>query len=123
MAPILKKLCLKDTGPLEEEAAIQVKTEALKSLKERLLTRAEIIQRRLEDEQKKLEAAYQRLKRKGDTFGQNDHQQYEQEVQQANFRMDILTERASQHYRNSLEKFHEMDQKLQSDPRLAALRK
>jgi hypothetical protein len=43
LGPILKKLCLPSTGLLEEEAAIQVKTEALKSLKERLLTRAEII--------------------------------------------------------------------------------
>lgn len=36
--------------------------------------------------------------------------------------MDILTERASQHYRNSLEKFHDMDKKLQEDWRLKALR-
>ena len=35
---------------LEEEAAIQVKNEALRSLKERLLTRATIIQRRLDGE-------------------------------------------------------------------------
>ena len=42
LAPILKKLNLQDT-PLEEEAAIAVKNEALRSLKERLLTRAEII--------------------------------------------------------------------------------
>jgi hypothetical protein len=35
-----------------------VQNEALRSLKERLLTRAEIIQRRLEDERKKLEQAH-----------------------------------------------------------------
>jgi len=35
-----------------------VKNEALRSLKDRLLTRAEIIQRRLDEEQKKLEDAY-----------------------------------------------------------------
>jgi len=67
--PIIKKLQLQPNCELSEEAAIQVKTEALKSLKERLLTRAEIIQRRLEEEQKNLESAYQKLKRKGDTFG------------------------------------------------------
>jgi len=44
LAPILKKLGLpNDRNPLEEEAAIAVKNEALRSLKERLLTRAEII--------------------------------------------------------------------------------
>ena len=44
LLPILKKLALEDVGPLDEEAAIMVKNEALKNLKERLLTRAEIIQ-------------------------------------------------------------------------------
>jgi NADH:ubiquinone oxidoreductase subunit E len=42
LLPILKKLQLEDKE-LDEEAAIHVKNEALKNLKERLLTRAEII--------------------------------------------------------------------------------
>ena len=58
LAPILKKLSLDPKTPLDEEAAIHVKNEALKNLKERLLTRAEIIQRRLNTEQQKLEAAF-----------------------------------------------------------------
>jgi hypothetical protein len=40
-----------------------------------------------------------------------------------NFRIDILTERASQHYRTSLKKFEQLDDKLMADPRLKALRK
>ena len=51
LLPILKKLSLENKGELDEEAAIHVKNEALKNLKERLLTRAEIIQRRLAQEQ------------------------------------------------------------------------
>ena len=51
LLPILKKLSLENKGELDEEAAIHVKNEALKNLKERLLTRAEIIQRRLALEQ------------------------------------------------------------------------
>ena len=47
----------------------------------------------------------QKLKRKGDQFSAPDQDNYEKEVANANFRMDILTERASQHYKNSLEKF------------------
>ena len=43
LLPILKKLSLEDKGELDEEAAIHVKNEALKNLKDRLLTRAEII--------------------------------------------------------------------------------
>ena len=59
LMPILKKCGYNDTGvPLEEEAAIQVKNEALRSLKERLLTRATIIQNRLDQEQQNLETAY-----------------------------------------------------------------
>lgn len=50
LLPILRKLNLEDKGDLDEEAAIHVKNEALKSLKERLLTRAEIIQKRLVEE-------------------------------------------------------------------------
>ena len=58
LLPILKKLSLENKGDLDEEAAIHVKNEALKNLKERLLTRAEIIQRRLAQEQHKLEQAF-----------------------------------------------------------------
>ena len=57
LAPILKKLGFSGKD-LNEEAALMVKNEALRNLKERLLTRAEIIQRRLEEEQKLLESAY-----------------------------------------------------------------
>ena len=55
LLPILKKCGFAANQNLEEEAAIQVKNEALRSLKERLLTRATIIQRRLDQEQKNLE--------------------------------------------------------------------
>lgn len=122
LLPILKKLSLENTE-LDEEAAINVKNEALRNLKERLLTRAEIIQRRLEDEQKNLEAAYANLKRKGENITTEDEQRYEKEVSKANFRIEILTERASQHYRNSLKKFEELDAKLMDDPRLKVLKK
>ena len=63
----------------------------------------------------------QKLKRKGDQFTAPDQEDYEKEVANANFKMDILTERASQHYKNSLEKFKELDKQLMEDPRLAAL--
>lgn len=55
----------------------------------------------------------------GDKKGEED---YEKQVADANFRMEILTERASQHYKTSLEKFKELDDKLQKDNRLACLR-
>lgn len=59
LAPILKKLGIQNpTEVLDEDIAMQVKNEALRNLKERLLTRADIIQRRLDEEQRNLENAY-----------------------------------------------------------------
>lgn len=52
---------------------------------------------------------------------QEDETKYDTEIHKANFRIDILTERASQHYRTSLRKFEELDDKLMSDPRLQVL--
>lgn len=121
LLPILKKLALEDMGNLDEEAAIMVKNEALKNLKERLLTRAEIIQKRLQEEQEKLEAAFANLRRKGEAMTQEDEQKYDNEIHKANFRIDILTERASQHYRTSLRKFEQLDDTLMNDPRLKVL--
>jgi hypothetical protein len=62
---------------LDEEAAIHVKNEALKNLKERLLTRAEIIQRRLNQEQMNLEIAFNNLKHKGDGLSADEEQKYD----------------------------------------------
>lgn len=67
----------------------------MKKLKERLLTRAEIIQRRLEAETKALEQAFVNLKKKGDSATEQDQIEYEQAVAQANFKIEILTERAA----------------------------
>lgn len=121
LLPILKKLALEDVGQLDEEAAIMVKNEALKNLKERLLTRAEIIQSRLQEEQEKLERAFMNLKKKGEQMTQEDEQRYDNDIHKANFRIDILTERASQHYRTSLRKFEQLDDTLMADPRLKVL--
>lgn len=50
-----------------------------------------------------------------------DEQKYDNEIHKANFRIDILTERASQHYRTSLRKFEQLDDTLNADPRLKVL--
>merc|ERR1712086_189263 len=87
LLPILKKLSLEDKGELDEEAAIHVKNEALKNLKDRLLTRAEIIQRRLQEEQKHLESAFAQLKRKGESVEDKDTQEYDKKMDQINFKI------------------------------------
>lgn len=62
------------------------------------------------------------LRRKGDNINSQDEQLYEKAVSKANFRMDILTERAQQHYKNSLDKFTQLDKQLMEEPMLAALK-
>lgn len=120
--PVLEKLMYTQVEDLTHEQAMEVKNEALKRLKERLLTRAEIIQRRLEDETNKLQKAFQELKKKGDNTTDEDELAYEKQVTEANFKIEILTERASHHYQNSLQKFNDLDKKLLKDDRLKALR-
>ena len=120
--PVLERLMYTQVGELNQEQAMEVKNEALKRLKERLLTRAEIIQRRLEDETNKLQKAFQDLKKKGDNATDEDELEYEKKVTESNFKIEILSERASHHYKNSLTKFNELDQKLMNDARLKALR-
>lgn len=52
---------------------------------------------------------------------QEEEQKYDQEIHKANFRIDILTERASLHYRQSLKRFEELEKDLENDARLVAL--
>jgi hypothetical protein len=70
-----------------------------------------------------LEQAFAQLKRKGEAVEEQDTADYDKKMDQINFKIDILTERASQHYRTSLKKFEELDEKLSKDPRLKALNK
>ena len=79
LLPILKKMSL-ENKELDEESAIHVKNQALRNLKDRLLVRAEIIQRRLADEQKKLEQAFAQLKRKGEGYEEQDTADYDKQM-------------------------------------------
>ena len=88
LAPILEKFNYLDME-LQEDQALEVKNEALKRLKERLLTRADIIQRRLETETKELENAFANLKRKGEAASQEDELEYEKKVSATNFKIEV----------------------------------
>ena len=69
-----------------------------------------------------MEAAFATLRRKGEAMTAEDEQKYDNDIHKANFRIDILTERASQHYRTSLKRFEQMDNYLNNDDRLKVLR-
>jgi flagellar capping protein FliD len=70
-----------------------------------------------------LEKAFNQLKRKGENLTAEDEKRFDEEISKANFKIDILTERASQHYRTSLRKFEKMDDMLMRHPLLKALQK
>lgn len=80
LLPILKKFSLEAQTELDEETALYVKNEALKNLKERLLSRADIITKRLNEEQKKLELEYNNMRRKNDTMTPEDETKYDNNI-------------------------------------------
>eukprot|EP00357_Protocruzia_adherens_P037882 CAMPEP_0114983882 /NCGR_PEP_ID=MMETSP0216-20121206/6955_1 /TAXON_ID=223996 /ORGANISM="Protocruzia adherens, Strain Boccale" /LENGTH=833 /DNA_ID=CAMNT_0002345931 /DNA_START=33 /DNA_END=2534 /DNA_ORIENTATION=+ len=106
---------------LSYHEAMIVKSEVLNKLKERLLARAEIIQRRLEEETKKVNEKMQIYQRKADQATEEEQRQYDQFLDEANFRTEILTQRAARHEEMAMQKYAKMDQDLMNDPRLAAL--
>ena len=62
LMPILKKLGYENLTRLDMAQAINVKNEALRRLKERLLARADIIQKRIEQESEQLKQFYVRAR-------------------------------------------------------------
>jgi hypothetical protein len=61
------------------------------------------------------------LKRKGDGVQITETQRFEKEVADTTFKMDILVERSTQHFKNAMDRFTELDMKLKQDPRLHKL--
>ena len=114
LTPFLLKY--KDQSSLTKLEIKQIKENCLHSLKERLLLRATIIQQHYETEKQKLANRQAIYKRK---IAQNIQDvQYKQDYQQIKFKLDILQSRLIQHEQDAIEKFKQMEQKLNQDPRL-----
>ena len=93
----------------------------LKSLKERLIERANIIMTRLNDENAKLakkQATFQRNQRDNDPSAEEDFERF---CSEAMFRIQILEQRLASHEETALRKFQDLDEKLCADPRLRIL--
>ena len=113
---------VRDPLNMKREEAQRVRDACLKALKDRLLERANIIQERLNQENKKLakkQEQFQRSQREGDTSGEEEFEQYSTE---AMFRIQILEQRLASHEESALKKFADLDNKLANDPRLSILR-
>jgi hypothetical protein len=106
-------------NPSREEAQ-NSRDACLKALKERLLERANIIQRRLDEENATLakrQAAFQRSR----DHVEGADEKFEKFCSEAMFRIQILEQRLARHEETALQKYADMDFKLRSDPRLVSL--
>lgn len=103
------------------EEAKSANDNCLKALKERLVERANIIQRRLDKENEALakrQAAFQRSR--DATEGADE--EYEKFCVDAMFRIQILEQRLQKHEDTAMSKYEALIRKLQEDPRLAVLK-
>ncbi|KAJ3219909.1 hypothetical protein HDU67_008438 [Dinochytrium kinnereticum] len=103
---------------LIRDEAVSVKDACLKSLKERLIEKANIIQGRLEE----VTAEYQRRQlaysRNADSMTVEETDEYVRFCNEALFKIHILEKRLAKHKENAPEKYIELDTKLKSDLRL-----
>ena len=120
LKPFLQK-CEDPEHPTKEEAA-RADKECRKALKERLIERVNIIQRRLDEENAKLakkQAAFQRSQR--EQLGEGAEEEFEQFCAEAMFKIGILEQRLQRQEETVLAKFTELEIMLKADPRLAEL--
>ncbi|KAI8847415.1 hypothetical protein BC829DRAFT_418416 [Chytridium lagenaria] len=103
---------------LNRDESILVKDSCLKSLKERLIEKANIIQGRLEE----VTAEYQRRQlaysRNADSMTVEETDEYVRFCNEALFKIHILEKRLAKHKESAPEKYIELDGKLKSDLRL-----
>jgi len=88
--------------------------------RKRLLDRAQIIQKRLEDEQDQLKKRRSQMQRRGDNV-EKDERAFEQYQSNAMFRIQILEQRLARHELQAINKMTQLEKTLTEDPRLAAM--
>eukprot|EP00933_Yihiella_yeosuensis_P068344 TRINITY_DN7388_c2_g1_i1.p1 TRINITY_DN7388_c2_g1~~TRINITY_DN7388_c2_g1_i1.p1 ORF type:complete len:862 (-),score=200.08 TRINITY_DN7388_c2_g1_i1:210-2795(-) len=122
LAPYLVDFMNKDTGfvQLDSLQAELVAKKCTTDFRKRLTDRAEIIQRRLEEEQDQLRKRRAQMQRHVDNV-ERDEREFERYQSQAMFRTQILEQRLARHEMQAIEKFQELERMLQEDPRLAAM--
>lgn len=122
LAPYLVDFVNKETGlvQLDSLQAELVAKKCTTDFRKRLTDRAEIIQRRLEEEQELLRKRRAQMQRRGDSV-EKDEQAFAAYQDEAMFRTQILEQRLARHEMQAIEKFQELERMLQEDPRLAAM--
>ncbi|GBG34883.1 Dynein regulatory complex subunit 7 [Hondaea fermentalgiana] len=110
----------KDLAKISRAEAEAARDACLKSLKERLLERANIIQCRLDEENAQLAKRQAAFQRSRDHVDGADIE-FERFCSEAMFRIQILEQRLARHEESALSVYANLDQKLRSDPRLEIL--
>merc|ERR1712087_609378 len=122
LAPYLVDFVNKNTNTVQLDSlqAELVAKKCTQDFRKRLTDRAEIIQRRLEEEQEHLKKRRAQMQRRGDNV-EKDEREFEKYQSQAMFRTQILEQRLARHEMQAIEKFQDLERMLQDDPRLAAM--
>ncbi|KXS13619.1 hypothetical protein M427DRAFT_500237 [Gonapodya prolifera JEL478] len=110
-----------DPANLTPAEAASVKDACLKSLKERLLEKATIIQSRLDElsgEYKRRQEAYTKT---ADTLGVEETEEWVKFSEGALFKIRILEKRMAKHKETAPERYVALEKKLRMDPRLQAV--
>ena len=121
LTPFLPRQLSPEAPPLTREEALRVRDDCLRSLKDRLVERATIVQSRLDEENAALSKRQTTFQRNRDHMDPREEEEYEAFCQEAMFRIQILEQRLERHTELSLHKYAELDTRLRSDLRLAAL--
>lgn len=106
--------------PLDALQAEFVHKKCRNDFRRRLLDRAGIIQKRLEEEQDNLKKRRSQMQRRGDNVDK-DERAFETYQSDAMFRIQILEQRLARHETLAIKKFAELDKALTEDKRLEAM--
>ena len=124
--PYLAKRDLLGTQRFNYQQAIDIKNEVMTKLKERILARAEIIQKRLEEEREKLNKeereASKKMQAKPEQEKVQQEKDFDAEVEKLQFRILILDQRASKFEIQALQDYQTMDKKINDDVRFEVLK-
>eukprot|EP00922_Rhytidocystis_sp_ex-Travisia-forbesii_P007594 GHVS01011187.1.p1 GENE.GHVS01011187.1~~GHVS01011187.1.p1 ORF type:complete len:379 (-),score=55.98 GHVS01011187.1:101-1237(-) len=117
LAPYLLEF---QSKPIDAAAAEMIARKCKSDFRKRLLDRATIIQKRLDEEREQLKKRKSALQRRGDNQDE-DERAFEQYQSEALFRVQILEQRLARHETQAIRKFAELEKTLAEDPRLDVL--
>eukprot|EP00003_Mantamonas_plastica_P009022 TRINITY_DN181_c1_g2_i1.p1 TRINITY_DN181_c1_g2~~TRINITY_DN181_c1_g2_i1.p1 ORF type:complete len:564 (-),score=235.09 TRINITY_DN181_c1_g2_i1:10-1701(-) len=103
---------------INRELAQEIKDAALKGVKERLIEKANLIQKRLDEETQELARRQAGYSRNPENVDEEEEAEYVRYCHEAIFRIHILEQRFITHEAESVQKLKEWDRRLRMDSRL-----